>query len=517
MSDALTQVWLFTLAPVAAMAVGGAVAAFRPPGARLGSAVQHFAAGVVFAAVAVELLPDVVHRDAPLAAAVGFALGVALMLGLRALARRWGGEAGEGEEGGGGGVGLVLIVGVDILIDGLLMGVALAIELLSLGLATAANLKRSGPARADVPPPKRRESGRRSSRAARGGFARPPCRAASARRRAPRRAPGGSPPPPPARPRGNRGPGWAAVDVPQPVGVEQVGAQDRPGGHLPPSLPSLPDPFHQPNAASGAVRPARPGPRHVDAPATHTPAAMLKCITGSRWRGHSVCPRGEGGEPDEAGEVGGLLLVPRRHAAALLDPAEEPPDHVAVPVPRLVVAPLALAGRVRLHARAGPSSASPAADRVAVVRGVGEHMLRAQPLQQRRGLRGVAAPARRDDQPQRAARAAHRGVQLGRQPPARAAEAPPRVGVGFFPAGRGGRVGLRRWSRAAPPRAGRGSRRSPGRPAPTRRPRTSGRAAPTGCWACRSAAAGRPRRASVNSWRLLMPPWCQKRDQSRCA
>ena len=162
MSDALTQVWLFTLAPVAAMAVGGAVAAFRPPGARLGSAVQHFAAGVVFAAVAVELLPDVVHRDAPLAAAVGFALGVSLMLGLRALARRWGAGGGEGEEeGGGGGFGLVLIVGVDILIDGLLIGVAfaagqtegvliavaLAIELLSLGLAMAANLKKSGATR----------------------------------------------------------------------------------------------------------------------------------------------------------------------------------------------------------------------------------------------------------------------------------------------------------------------------------------------------------------------------------
>lgn len=157
MSEALIQVLLFTLAPVAAMAVGGAVAAFRPPGARLGSAVQHFAAGVVFAAVAVELLPDVVHRDAPVAAAVGFALGVTLMLGLRSLARRFEGDG----EGGGGSLATVMIVGVDILIDGLLIGVAfaagaregvliavaLAIELLSLGLATAAGLKRSGATR----------------------------------------------------------------------------------------------------------------------------------------------------------------------------------------------------------------------------------------------------------------------------------------------------------------------------------------------------------------------------------
>ena len=73
MSAALILVLLFTLAPVAAMAAGGVIAAYRPPQARLSSSIQHFAAGVVFAALAVEVLPDVVHRDEPFAAAAGFA------------------------------------------------------------------------------------------------------------------------------------------------------------------------------------------------------------------------------------------------------------------------------------------------------------------------------------------------------------------------------------------------------------------------------------------------------------
>ena len=175
MNATISSVLLFTMAPVAAMAIGGVIAAFRPPQARLGSAIQHFAAGVVFAAVAVEVLPDVVHRNAPFAAAGGFAAGVALMLALRTFARRFEKEAAQGgvaetddvgDVGAGGrsSMGLVLIVGIDILIDGLLIGVAfsagaregalitvaLAIELLSLGLATAAALAKAGAARARV-------------------------------------------------------------------------------------------------------------------------------------------------------------------------------------------------------------------------------------------------------------------------------------------------------------------------------------------------------------------------------
>lgn len=164
MSAALVQVLLFTMAPVVAMAIGGGIAAFHPPRPRLSSAIQHFAAGVVFAALAVEVLPDVVHRDAPFAAAAGFAAGVALMLGLRTFARRLESNADSGATKNGtgkGSLGLVLVVGIDILIDGLLIGVAfaagakegvlitvaLAIELLSLGLATSGAMNNAGATR----------------------------------------------------------------------------------------------------------------------------------------------------------------------------------------------------------------------------------------------------------------------------------------------------------------------------------------------------------------------------------
>lgn len=51
------------LAVVAAL-VGGLIAVYRTLGPQMGSNVQHFAAGVVFAAVAAELLPEVSHSSA---------------------------------------------------------------------------------------------------------------------------------------------------------------------------------------------------------------------------------------------------------------------------------------------------------------------------------------------------------------------------------------------------------------------------------------------------------------------
>lgn len=65
-----------------------AVAVLRPPGARVRSAILHFAAGVVFLVGVVELLSDIVREHRPLEVGVGFGLSVALMLGLRAPTRR---------------------------------------------------------------------------------------------------------------------------------------------------------------------------------------------------------------------------------------------------------------------------------------------------------------------------------------------------------------------------------------------------------------------------------------------
>ena len=164
----LSQVLTFVLIPAAATLLGGVVAAFRPPGARLQSVIQHFAAGVVFAAVAGELLPELMHEAAPLPTILGFALGVGLMLGVKRLTEgkptEEGSTAGDAPGAEDGTRGLVATVAVDVAIDGLLVGVgfaagteagilltiALSLEVLFLALATAAALVRAGATRTRV-------------------------------------------------------------------------------------------------------------------------------------------------------------------------------------------------------------------------------------------------------------------------------------------------------------------------------------------------------------------------------
>ena len=170
MVDSLQTILFYVSFPVVATVVGGIVATFYPPGPRLSSGFQHLAAGVVFAAAASELLPQISaeHRSPPVI--LGFLLGLFLMLGVKwALEHTVGGEGTgqQGRAGAGGGsgafpAGLVVTVGVDILIDGLLIGagfaageevgfiltVALTLELLFLGLSTAAALNEDAVGRA---------------------------------------------------------------------------------------------------------------------------------------------------------------------------------------------------------------------------------------------------------------------------------------------------------------------------------------------------------------------------------
>ena len=160
MDNPVFKVLLFALGPAAAMALGGAVAAFRAPGPRLNSYFQHFAAGVVFAAVATEVLPDVLHERAPVAAIIGFACGTALMLFIRWLTTKK--LAGENANSEGGKAkspwSMIATIGVDVFIDGLLIGIgfaanaqtgllltiALGMEVLFLGLSTAAEMNEAG-------------------------------------------------------------------------------------------------------------------------------------------------------------------------------------------------------------------------------------------------------------------------------------------------------------------------------------------------------------------------------------
>lgn len=135
--------WLLPLLPVIAAGAGAGFAGWMSPDARLVSGVRHFAAGVVFAAAAGEILPDVVHRASPAATILGGLIGLAVMLGVKQAEERLKGPA-----------GLLTAIGIDVFIDGLVLGVAfnagaraglllavaLTLEILSLGLALTASL-----------------------------------------------------------------------------------------------------------------------------------------------------------------------------------------------------------------------------------------------------------------------------------------------------------------------------------------------------------------------------------------
>lgn len=153
MSHGAAGVFFFTLLAVPLAFVGALVAAFRPPGKLATSMVQHFAAGLAFAAAALELLPKE-RAEAKLPVALGFGAGLLLMLGMRQLAdtieKRKRAERYP--------TGLVTVTAIDLVIDGLvlgvafasgeqaglLLGIALAFEVLFLSLAVGAALASSG-------------------------------------------------------------------------------------------------------------------------------------------------------------------------------------------------------------------------------------------------------------------------------------------------------------------------------------------------------------------------------------
>jgi ZIP family zinc transporter len=147
------QAILFTLIPVAAVLAGAIVALIRRPGAGFVSAMQHLAAGVVFAAAATEILPQIKHDASPVATLIGGIAGVAAMLLLKEIEGRARGP-----------VAMLGAVGIDILVDGLVLGlafvagakagilltVALTLEVLFLGLTVTAELTSSAMSRLRV-------------------------------------------------------------------------------------------------------------------------------------------------------------------------------------------------------------------------------------------------------------------------------------------------------------------------------------------------------------------------------
>lgn len=159
------QAALLVSFPVAAGAIGSSLAAVRRPGPRLVSGIQHFAAGVVIAALAGELLPDLRHEGNLGWAVAGFIAGVALVLSLAAYGRRLDSQQADAESQATQGslavaipIGFLVTVAIDLLIDGVLIGlgvrlgatqgliltIALTLEVLFLALSLAAELTDRG-------------------------------------------------------------------------------------------------------------------------------------------------------------------------------------------------------------------------------------------------------------------------------------------------------------------------------------------------------------------------------------
>ncbi len=138
------------------MVSGGVIALFKKPSKNIQSLILHFAAGVIFSVVAVEILPDIVKTHRPWEVIAGFSAGVIAML----LVSQYAGGKQEKINSASTNIPWTLIIpiAVDIFIDGLLLGIgfsagktegillaaALSLELLSLGLSTSSELGNEG-------------------------------------------------------------------------------------------------------------------------------------------------------------------------------------------------------------------------------------------------------------------------------------------------------------------------------------------------------------------------------------
>jgi ZIP family zinc transporter len=129
---------------------GGVLAAFWTPSHGTRSLIQHFAAGVVLAALAVELLPEIGREHAPgLVLAGSFALGSLFMYALKLWTLRMEHAASLAGTATGLGTGLLAATFIDVATDGFIIGagfaaggetgtilaLGLSVELLFLGLA----------------------------------------------------------------------------------------------------------------------------------------------------------------------------------------------------------------------------------------------------------------------------------------------------------------------------------------------------------------------------------------------
>lgn len=119
MMTSLASVMSFAAFPAVALLLGAGITFIRTPSAAVRSTVQHFAAGLIFCVLATELLPDLVHRKMPFVTVIGFSAGVALMLFLKWMGEQKARVPAEKSSGS-----FLAAMGVDIVLDGILIGLS---------------------------------------------------------------------------------------------------------------------------------------------------------------------------------------------------------------------------------------------------------------------------------------------------------------------------------------------------------------------------------------------------------
>lgn len=151
MHDINPFIWM--LIPAIVSVIGGVIALIWHPSHSARSMIQHFAAGVILAALATELLPEIGREHAqPWILIVAFALGSLFMFGMKLVTDRLEAkdEAKEKITGVAGlPMGMLMATVIDIAVDGLIIGagfasggetgmilaLGLSVEMLFLGLA----------------------------------------------------------------------------------------------------------------------------------------------------------------------------------------------------------------------------------------------------------------------------------------------------------------------------------------------------------------------------------------------
>jgi ZIP family zinc transporter len=107
---------MFASIPWCLLVAGGLAATVFRPNLAVSSATQHLAAGLVFAAAATEVLPDLQHQGSVSAILLGGALGLVAMFAVKAIGEKYSGPW-----------AMVALIALDIFIDGIVIGIGFAV------------------------------------------------------------------------------------------------------------------------------------------------------------------------------------------------------------------------------------------------------------------------------------------------------------------------------------------------------------------------------------------------------